>query len=140
MLYLLYKGNHASLTYSDGQDHIIHLEADLKKTVSWAQRTKRRWVFTLQNAAKSGFEDRNDLSDLGDVDWHAVQAKRWTDCKDGKQAEFLIEERFPWTLVTRIGVLSGTVCRTVSLAIQKSDHKPVVEVRPEWYYPSHVSS
>lgn len=135
MLYLLYKGNHVSLTYRNGQDHIIHLEADLKQTVSWAEQNDQRWAFTLQNAAKSGFEDRTDLSDLGDVDWQAVEARYWTDCKDGKQAEFLIEKRFPWTLVTRIGVLSRAVRRTVILAIQESDHKPLVEVKSEWYYP-----
>lgn len=76
MLYMLYRRNDPSLTYRDGQNHIVHLEADLRETVSWAQQEKRRWVFTLQNAAKSSFEDRTSLSDLDDIDWRAVRATK----------------------------------------------------------------
>ena len=53
---------------------------------------------------------RKDVStDLHEVDWDAVHATdfRSTDVKEGKQAEFLVHESFPFDLVEQIGVLSN---------------------------------
>lgn len=66
--------------------------------------------------------------------WNAVNATNWRACKEGKQAEFLIEREFPWELISRIGVLSRTVNDQVLTAVQALAHKPVVEIKPEWYY------
>ena len=71
---------------------------------------------------------------LGKIDWNAVQAARWTQCKEGKQAEFLLEQRFPWHLVERIGVQSANVYRQVVNALPAQGHRPTVEVLPNWYY------
>jgi len=70
---------------------------------------------------------------LDEIDW-AVQARDWQQCKEGKQAEFLIESQFPWELVSRIGVLSQPVYHQVQGAFRGASHKPVVEVKPDWYY------
>jgi hypothetical protein len=102
--------------------------------VAWAGANQRRWAFTLSNAGSRYFEDRADLSALGEIDWAAVQATDWPACKEGKQAEFLMEESFPWSLVERIGVYSARVHRKATLALRAAAHKPVVEVRSEWYY------
>ena len=40
------------------------------------------------------------------VDWDAIIATDWRTCKDAKQAEFLVENSFPWEQVSRIGVRS----------------------------------
>jgi hypothetical protein len=40
------------------------------------------------------------------VDWKAVNAYYWSQYKEAKQAEFLLEEQFPWSLVEAIGVYS----------------------------------
>ena len=50
MLYLIHRANHPDLTYLGGQESIVHLEAELLKTVEWAQGEGNRWVFTLSNA------------------------------------------------------------------------------------------
>lgn len=134
MLFLIYKGNAPDLTYKDGQEPIIHLEADLHKTVSWARINHLRWVFTLTNAGSRFFEDRADLQNLAELDWDAIAATKWQMCKEGKQAEFLIEQRFPWELVERIGVYSDRVQRLVNQAIRMATHKPVVFKNPAWYY------
>ena len=53
---------------------------------------------------------------------------------EGKQAEFLIERRFPWELVSRIGVCSQPVYYQATAALESAAHKPLVEIMREWYY------
>jgi len=134
MLYLIYQGNHPELTYRGGQLPIIHLEADLHTVVAWANQEGRRWAFTLSNAGSYYFEDRCDPADLGEVDWDAVQASDWRQCKEGKQAEFLLESSFPWHLVERIGVKAHRTYQQVMRALPAEGHGPAVEVLTEWYY------
>jgi hypothetical protein len=101
MLYLIYVRNE-ELTYKGGQEPIVHLEADLNATIAWAEQNGQRWAFTLSNAGAYYFEDRSDLARLGDINWDAVQARKWSgngvsrSVKEGKQAEFLIEG---WPLI-----------------------------------------
>jgi hypothetical protein len=136
MLYLIYRANHPHLTYRGGQGPIIHLEADLRQTVAWAEQHGQRWAFSLSNAGSSYFEDRSSLARLGDINWAAVQTRNWQAAqdRDGKQAEFLMEHHFPWELVTRIGVLSRDVYRQVSASFTSAPHQPRAEIRPDWYY------
>ena len=58
MLYVIHKGNHPELTYHNGQEPILHLKADLHKTVVWADRNEQRWAFTAFNAKSFYFEDQ----------------------------------------------------------------------------------
>lgn len=134
MLYLLYKGNHPDLTYRGGQGPIVHLEADLHATVDWADSNGRRWAYSLSNAGSFFFEDRADLARLYELDWNAIGATDWRACQEGKQAEWLMEHSFPWSLVERVGVCSRAVYGQVLGAREAADHKPVVEVIPDWYY------
>jgi len=134
MLYLIYQANHPELVYRGGQGPIVHLEADLRQTVSWAEEHEQRWAFTLSNAGARYFEDRCDLAELSDIDWDAVQARAWQPCKEGKQAEFLIERKFPWELVSRIGVRSQQVYVQIATALRGAAHKPTIEIKTDWYY------
>jgi hypothetical protein len=136
MLFLLYRGNDPDLSYQEGQGPIIHLELDLHEAVEWAKAKGLRWAVTLSNAGAFAFEDRCDLDDLDEIDWNAVAARDWRDpdVKHRKQAEFLIEHRVPWELVRRIGVLSTGTARKALAALEKSDHRPHVQVKTEWYY------
>jgi hypothetical protein len=134
MLYLIYQGNHPELGYRGGQGPILHLEADLHATVAWAQSQGKRWAFTLSNAGSCFFEDRSDLARLDEVDWGAVQARDWRQCKEGKQAEFLVEHAFPWRLIERIGVHSAGIYRQAVNELVPNGHRPRVEVRADWYY------
>ena len=140
MLYVIYRGNHPSLSYQGGQGPIIHLEADLNKVVSWADVNNRRWAFTTDNAATSYFDDCSDLRHLDKIDWNAVSTRQWSGTgidpmvKSHKQAEFLVENSFPWELIERIGVLSQSVRATVQATLQNATHQPPVDIMPEWYY------
>lgn len=140
MLYLIHMANGPELTYRGGQGPIVHLEADLNHAVAWADRNQRRWAFTLSNAGSYYFEDRCDLAQLNEINWSAVQTNRWggngvsRSVKEGKQAEFLVEQSFPWELVTRIGVRSQQVYGQVRAALQGAAHRPHIQIAPDWYY------
>ena len=140
MLYVISRADHSQLAYHGGQRPIVHLEADLRQSVAWADRNGRRWAFTLSNAGAHYFEDRSDLAQLREIDWEAVQAIRWAgsgispSVKEGKQAEFLVEQSFPWELVSRIGVSSQQVYGQVRATLHKADHQPRLSLMPAWYY------
>jgi hypothetical protein len=135
MLYLIYRGNHPELTYHGGQGPIVHLEADLEEVVAWANAEHRRWAFALSNAGAYYTEFRSTLTDLKDINWAAVQAVDWqaADIKEGKQAEFLIHEWFPITLVRRVGVASSPIKERVLQAF-KGAVTPSIVIKPDWYY------
>jgi ssDNA thymidine ADP-ribosyltransferase, DarT len=136
MLYLIHRANHPELAYRGGQGPIVHLEADLKATVAWAESRGRRWAFTLSNAGARYTEFCNDLDDLDEVDWAAVANDnfRSPEVKEGKQAEFLVHEAFPWNLIRRIGVRSNRIRARVLEELGGAEHRPPVAVRPDWYF------
>lgn len=134
MLYLICQANHPDLSYRNGQGPIIHLESDLRAVVDWANQKNRRWAFTLSNAGSRFFEDRADLAQLREIDWDAVHARDWQQCKEGKQAEFLVERSFPWPLVERVGVISQAVYNQVVNALPAGGQRPCIEIRTDWYY------
>ena len=133
MLYLIHK-KHEDLAYKGGQEPIVHLEADLYDTVAWADKNNRRWVFTSSNAGSWEFEDFCDLAQLGRIDWKAVQAKYWSECKETKQAEFLVEGFFPWNLVQRVGVISCDLQKRATEVLKAARYKPSIEIKRNWYY------
>jgi ssDNA thymidine ADP-ribosyltransferase, DarT len=136
MLYLLHMGNHEELTYRGGQGPIIHLEADLRQAVAWADAQPRPWAIALSNAGAYYTEFRSSLDNLSDIDWAAVAARDWRarEVKEAKQAEFLMHETFPWQLVASIGVHSQAVAHQLAGILAGSAHVPPVVVRPDWYY------
>ena len=139
MLYLIYRANHPELAYRGGQGPIVHLEADLRQSVAWADDNDRRWAFTSSNAGSYYFRDYADLSHRDKLDWDAIQASQWRgegveDKMEGKQAEFLMEWSFPWELVPRVGVRSAAIRDRVIPIVQSSAHRPDVVVKRSWYY------
>jgi hypothetical protein len=136
MLYILYKGNHPDLDYHGGQQPILHLQADLRSAVEWADKIRRSWAFSDGNAGARYTRFYNNLSELDVVDWGAVAAVDWQNSlvKEGKQAEFLMLDSFPWQLVEAIGVIDQRTLTDVSRMIQGAEHKPLVSVQRDWYY------
>ena len=134
MLYIILQQSHEDISYRGGQAPIIHLQADLNTVVQWAQQNSKRWAFTDSKAGSFYFNDYCSVSDLSKIDWNAVNAQSWSQCKEKKQAEFLLEEQFPWTLVDAIGVFSQTQYQQVSSALNSTSHRPPVSVQRNWYY------
>ena len=133
MLYMM-NVKSAELAYKGGQGPIVHLVADLNATVAWANANGKRWAFTLSNAGSHYFEDRTDLARLGDVNWEAVTTKYWSSCRDAKQAEFLVEEQFPWHLIEEIAVCNPATGQQAAQTIAGATYRPSVQTRPAWYY------
>ena len=134
MLYLIHR-RHPELAYQGGQEPIIHLQADFNQVIAWAniQDPPIRWAFTSSNAGSYYFEDFNNVNDLNQIDWQAVQARNWQGQKEGKQAEFLLENKFPWHLIEHIGVHPSHYTQVVN-ALRGQQHQPQVTIEPTWYY------
>lgn len=136
MLYILHRGNHADLSYTEGQDPMVHLQADLAGAIQWAQEQGIRWAVSDRNAGAylAQFYGRRD--DLDKINWKAVAATDFRDMeiKEGEQAEFLMHGSFPWELIEKAGVKDTTVLTAVKKALSESDHQPPVDVEPSWYY------
>jgi hypothetical protein len=128
MLYVIHCANHPELQYRGGQGPIVHLEADLKEAVEIATRGGRRWAFSLANAGAAYTEFRNNLDALDEIDWQAVEARdfRRSEIKEGKQAEFLVHQSFPWSLISRIGVSSMEMKAQVDASVAAAAYKPKV--------------
>lgn len=136
MLFVIHCANHPDLAYRGGQQPIIHLEADLNGVVQWAEANGRPWAFSLSNAGAVYTKFSSELAQLDEVNWGAVATTdfRPADVKEAKQAEFLVQQSFPWRLVERIGVHSQVIAQRVYAAMNGVDHRPRVEIQREWYY------
>ena len=104
--------------------------------VAWADARAQRWAFTLSNGSAYYAEFRNRLDQLDQIDWQAVSAMNFSDAKtkEGKQAEFLVQDFLPWDLVRRVGALSDGVQRQAMRAMGGIAHRPPVEICREWYF------
>jgi hypothetical protein len=90
------------------------------------------WLILLRKSSS--------LAQLGEINWDAVQATKWSGpgvsslTKDGKQAEFLAEQSFPWRLIERIGVYEHAIAQQVANVIRAAAHRPSIEIKRDWYY------
>lgn len=135
MLFMFHKNNSQDITYHGGQEPIVHLVADLQKTVTWANANNKRWAFTSSSAGSYYFDSYTDLDQLDRINWNAVNEEQsWSNCIEAKQAEFLIEEQFPFELVEQIGVHSQQYYQNVNQIISVMRNRPTVEIKPNWYY------
>jgi len=136
MLYILHMANHPNLTYRGGQQPIVHLRADLHAVIRWADENGRQWAISDRNAGTYVAEFYNDPNDLDKVDWQAVAATDFRDpvVKEGKQAEFLVHDSFPWELVECIGVIDLPQKNQAEQAIRSARYNPLVKVKRRWYY------
>jgi len=136
MLFVIHCANLPELTYRGGQRPIVHLEADLHDVAAWAEANGRRWAYSLSNAGARYTTFHSKLAQLGEIDWMAVAATNFRDpvVNEGKQAEFLLHQFFPWSLVSRIGVYSRAFATQVTAMLAGATHQPRVEIQPAWYY------
>ena len=136
MLYILHMGNLQDLAYHGGQRPIVHIRADLHAVLEWARIQRKRWAFSKGNAGARYADFSTDPSMLDNLDWEAIQRTDWRDpdIKEAKQAEFLVEESFPWALVEIIGAMDTGIAKQVADVIDEADHQPRIEVEPTWYY------
>ena len=134
MLYTLHKGNVP--VYRDGQPNILHLVSSAE-AVSLANLP---FVFTDGHAVVNLSLYYNRLNDLNQVDWKVIEDWRWHDTindndrRRRKQAEFLVQRFFPFSLLQEIGVYSAALKDRVLSLLENTEHKPIVRIQREWYY------
>ena len=135
MLYLIQMRN-LDVAFKGGQEPIVHLEFDLQKVLDWATANQRRWAIALSNAGAVYTEFRDGTAGFDELDWAAIANTdfRLSEVKERKQAEFLVYRAVPWMLVERIGVCKPSAQRQVHDLLSQFEHRPTVEVRPDWYY------
>ena len=136
MLYILHKGNHQELTYKGGQQPIVHLQADLNSVIHWANTQNINWAFSDRNAGAYLATFYNDLSYLSQLNWSAIRATNFQDAqiKEGKQAEFLMFDFFPWQLIEKIGTFDNTIVPSIQNVLTSIKHKPMISVERNWYF------
>ena len=147
MLWVIHHpARYPDMVYRDGQEPIVHLQVDLGDAIDWAESRELRWAFTTSNAGAFGFRDYSDRPSLVMIDWEVVMDPEWYEeyrrkgeealkgATAAKQAEFLVEQRFPWSLVERIGVFSEEVREQVLRVLVDASHVPDVEVQRAWYH------
>ena len=136
MLFVIHCANNPDLEYRGGQGPIIHLEADLNEVIAAANANGVRWAFTTSNAGAAYTRFFSSVDKLSEINWDAVSSRdfRSADVKEAKQSEFLIRDSFPWRLFRKIGVRTANVAQQVADIIVRTEHRPAVEIRPDWYY------
>ncbi len=124
--------------YSEGQEPLIYL-------LSSAQAIEAAgldFVFSEGHGLATITEWFDELGRLDAVDWTMVNQRYWTDTIDDmdrqrkKQAEFLVYQCCPWSLIQEIVVIDSTMQQRV-VTIQAAFPVPqrrVVMVKREWYY------
>ncbi len=136
MLYTINKGNVQG--YNGGQDLIVHLvsEAELIDSQGLV------FTFTDGHAVMIGYISFYDhIQELNNViDWKLMQSKYWSKTEDDpdrkcrRQAEFLVHQSCPWTLITEIGVQNHTIQLEVQQILQNFHYQTPVQVYSDWYY------
>ncbi len=133
MLYAIHRG--AVEGYDDGQRSILHLTSAAELVV----QSGLPFAFTEGHAEIAFSELFDDLEFLNTIDWVVMASHYWNDTntdsdrKRRRQAEFLVHDFFPWTLVTGIGVIGSRMASEVGAALRQSDHQPEVVVESGWY-------
>jgi len=130
MLFVVRQGHD---DYKGGQDEILHLVSSVDTIVQSGQP----WVFTDIHADLDYAGHYDDLTKLENiVDWDVMNLQYWSDpeIKKRRQAEFLVWQRCPWECIRGIATRSETIANKVNQILEEAMHRPVVGVRPGWYY------
>lgn len=134
MLYTISRGNVEG--FSGGQGCIVHLVS----TVQAVQTEGLGFVFTDGHGIMVFTEFYDDLARLDEVDWPLMSAQYWADTDDDldrkrrRQAEFLVHQRFPVTLIHAIGVMDQHRKSETEALLAGLGLAIPVSVQRGWYY------
>ena len=136
MLYALKNGRVEG--YSDGQEPLIYLVAYAEEIAEGGCP----FVFSDGHGIMKFSRWFDDLKDLHYVDWETVNDDFWADTVDDndkkrrKQAEFLVRDFCPWSLIRGIGVFSDRTKHRVerNFSQYSEELRRVVKVKKSWYY------
>lgn len=145
MLMTINSGNVAGCDFR--QDDIVHL-------VSYAQSILdggHRFVFSDLHAVKDFAEFFDNLSRLGEIDWHIFfespllegYCKYWFSRhtpahhmlrQETRMAEFLVHQQLPIAAISEIGVRTSQGEARIRAVLGGTGWHPMVRVVPGWYF------
>lgn len=131
MMFSLGRNNYA---YQQGFDEVIYLVSSVPRM----SELGCAWIASDRNAALSLAEFTDDERDLDEhISWDVIRARYWTDYDDGadlRAAEFLVHNSVPWEAVKLVATKTPAVQAEVKRLLTGIQHRPVVTVRPGWYF------
>jgi len=124
--------------YDEGQEPLIYVVS----TCQAVAEADIPFAFSDGHGIAIFTEWFDDLGNLDHVDWNMIGERYWADRLDDmdrqrrKQAEFLVWQFCPWSLVTEVVVIDQTRKAQVEriLAKRPAEQNRVVTVRRDWYY------
>ncbi len=137
MLYAIHKGNVED--YAEGQNPVIYLVYEAETIVA----NKLVFTFTDGHAVIAYSEFYDDLQRLDMIDWEIMSADFWGntqedgDRKRRRQAEFLVHQFCPLTLIKEIGVVNNTLQKQVREILQDFNYQIPIRVYSNWYYSNY---
>lgn len=124
--------------YAEGQRPLIYLVT----TAQAVKEAKLHFAFSNGHGLAALTDWFDDLVHLDEVDWEAVNLRYWIDTVNDmdrqrkKQAEFLVHNVCPWSLIQQIAVVDTAMKEQVKAILNDfpaSEQRPV-HIRPSWYY------
>ncbi len=124
--------------YSEGQEPLIYLVSSAQAI----EEARIKFVYSDGHGLATFTDWFDDLDKLDAVDWTVVNLRYWTDNINDmdrqrkKQAEFLVHQCCPWSLIQEIVVIDSTMRQRVETiqAAFPADQRRVVRVDRNWYY------
>ena len=124
--------------YNEGQEPLIYLVS----TVQAVQTAGLGFVFSDGHGLARITDWFDQIDRLDAVDWEMINQRYWTDNINDmdrqrrKQAEFLVHEYCPWTLIQELVVIDSTMQQRVETvqAGFRADQRRVVRIDRSWYY------
>lgn len=131
MLFVIFNGHDK---YKGGQEPIVHLVS----SVATIAKQNNVLLYTDRHADLGYAQQFDDLTILqSKVDLGIMQDKYWAssqDSKEKRQAEFLVHNSCPWSVIEEIGVHNSNTASKVREILLKATHQPRICVRKTWYY------
>jgi hypothetical protein len=135
MLFTIHKGNVQG--YQGGQTSIIHLVVEIEAIAD----LNLAFAYTDGHAVMDYSDFYDDLDSLDRViDWELMKSNYWFDTQNDpnrkcrRQAEFLVHQYCPWTLIKEIGVMNDNIKMKVEKILQNQKYQPSVKIYSQWYY------
>ncbi len=124
--------------YTEGQEPLIYLVASAQAI----EAAGIRFVFSDGHGLAIFTEWFDDFAKLDAIDWTLVYERYWSDNINDmdrqrkKQAEFLVHQFCPWSIIHEIVVIDSAMQQRVETiqAAFPADQRKVVRIDPNWYY------
>jgi hypothetical protein len=127
MLYTINKGNTGR---PEGcQSDIVHLVS----TVAHGMASSAGWALSDGNAGACHTSFYNDINELAELNWSAIDSTYWSGQQHQKSSEFLVADFFPWSSIVKIGCFDQAAVNKV-VSILGRVTVPRVCTERNWYY------